>query len=269
MMTLPTAAQDPDIVTFGIVDSLVADLTKGKKDFLKSEFTNLVNDFTTVKSSVFLGGDPLAAGQHLKDGKWHFGVFQGVEFARAQAKYPRLQPFMIATFKQPTLYALLIAKKGGNQTGFDDFKGKNVGVLDAREHCRLFAEKGAGGKADFFGKLSKSTNVEDTLDDVLLGKLDAAIVDNANFKVYKEIHPGRFEKLKVVMKSEYFPAPVIAYHSGALTEKTLNKLRDGMLRANKSEKGKEVMDTFRISSFATVPADYQQSLTSILKAYPK
>jgi ABC-type phosphate/phosphonate transport system substrate-binding protein len=267
--SLSAAAKDPAVVTFGIVDSIVADLSDDKRKFLISDFTMLVKDFTSIDSTVMVGGDALSGGEQLEKGQWHFGIFQGVEFARAQAKYPTLRPLMVSTYKQAKLHALLVAKKDGKETGFADFKGKNVGMLDRREHCRLFTDKGAMGKTDtFFGKLTKSANAEETLDDVLRGKADAAIVDGAALKIYEEIHPGRFAKLKVLVKSEQFPEGVIAYHQGTLSDALLGKLRNGMLKANSSEKGREVMGNFRITSFEMVPADYQQTLSNILKAYP-
>ncbi len=263
-----TAAKDPDVLAFGIVDSLVEDISKGQREFLVKEFNTLVKDFTMLNSSVTLGGTPLDAGKNLESGKWHLGIFQGVEFARAQAKYPKLKPLMIATYKDPKIFALLITKKESTATGFGDFKGKNVARLSSREHCRLFADKGAQGKADEFFKMTTSRNVEEILDGVFQGKFDAAIVDNAGFKFYEEIQPGRFAKLKILAQSDLFPAAVLGYYEGIVSDKTLGQLREGMLKANKSESGKEIMANFRITTFDPVPADYQQALTNILKAYP-
>ena len=40
-----------------------------------------------------------------------------------------------------------------------------------------------------------------------------------------------------------------------------------MLKANQLDKGSEAMSTFQIRRFQAVPADYQQTLASIAKAY--
>src|SRR5437762_4959654 len=96
---------DPDIIQVGIVDSLVKDLSPGKRKLLDSEFPNLMEEFTELKSAVLQGGDPFTAVKKLADGKWHLGVFQGVEFAWAQAKDAKLQPLMIAIGRERLLRA--------------------------------------------------------------------------------------------------------------------------------------------------------------------
>ena len=123
---MPMAAGDPDVLTFGVVDSLLEDITKDKRDFLVSEFNTLVKDFTLLNSATSPGGRFAACGPAARSGQMALGIFQGVEFARAQAKYPKLKPLMVATYKRPEIFALLVAKKDGTVTGFADLKGKTV-----------------------------------------------------------------------------------------------------------------------------------------------
>src|SRR6266850_4051008 len=130
------AAADPDIIRIGVVDSLVKDLTPGKRKLLDSEFPSLMLEFTGLKSEVVQGGDPLMAGKYFADGKWHLGVFQGVDFAWAQSKDAKLQPLMIAIGPRREIHAVLVVKKDSAAAGFADLKGKAVQLLQAREHCR-------------------------------------------------------------------------------------------------------------------------------------
>lgn len=265
----PVAAQDPDIIKIGIVESLIKDLTPGKQKLLQTEFPDLVKEFTSINSILIQGADPFSAGKKLAAGEWHLGVFQGVEFAWAQSKDKKLQPLTIAVNKQKTIQALLVAAKDSQIASFADLKGKEVHVLMAREHCRLYAEKGAGGAAEqFFGKLLPTNNTEEALDNILRGKVQASIVDNSALESYEELQPGRFKRLKVAAKSESFPAAVIAHYEGTLSQQLLNKFRDGMLQANQTEKGRDAMANFRIASFEVVPPDYQRQLDDIVKAYP-
>src|SRR5688572_29572779 len=164
----PALAQDPEVIKIGIVESLIKDLTPGKQKLLQTEFPDLVKDFTGFNSTVFQGGDPLSAGKKVAAEEWHLGVFQGVEFAWAQSKDKKLQPLTVAVNKQKTIQALLVALKDSKIEGFADLKGKDVHVLMAREHCRLFAEKGAGGNTEqFFGKLLPTNNTEEAFDNIL------------------------------------------------------------------------------------------------------
>ncbi len=260
---------DPAVIHIGIVDSLLKNLAPGRKDLIDSELPDLVQEFTGFKSQVIQGGNPFAAGQKLTAGQWHLGFFQGVEFAWAQAKDPKLQPLLLAVKGQRTLHALLVAKKDDPLKGFTDLKGKGIYVLQYREHCRLFAGKGAQGNAKkFFGQVSTPKNEEAALDDILRGKVQAAVVDNSTLDFYKEIHPGRADRLKVLAKSEPFPAKVIAYRQGNLSDRALKKFREGMLKANESPKGQRALTDVGITTLERLPVDYQQILRDILKAYP-
>ena len=102
----------------------------------------------------------------------------------------------------------------------------------------------------------------------MLGTVQAAVVDRIALDNYKELNPGRFNRLKVLAQSEVFPTGVIACQQGKISDKTLEKFRKGLLKANKDDKGRETMANFHISSLEPVPADYQQQVTAILKAYP-
>jgi ABC-type phosphate/phosphonate transport system substrate-binding protein len=267
--TDPGGRTDPEVMHIGIVDSLVKDLSPGRKEIVDTDFPILVKDFTGFKSRVLQGGDPFAAARKLASGKWHLGVFQGVEFAWAQAGDPKLRPLLVAINKEPTNHALLVTKKDSSLKGFADLKGKSVYLLKSRAHCRLFADKGAGGDAkSFFGKLTRTSAAEDALDDVLRGKVQAAVVDVTALELYKLVNPGRFERLKVLAKSEPFPPTVVAYYQGGLSDAVLRKFRAGMQKANESDKGKDAMSSVRITAFEAVPADFPKMLANIAKAYP-
>src|SRR5205823_3355338 len=150
-----------------------------------------------------------ATANSLASGKLHVAVMPGIEYAWMNARDPKVQALIVATNKDHELRAMLVTKKDSPLTGFADLKGKNVNLILGKEHCRLFADKNAGGKAqDFFAKLTTIRSGESALDDILLGKVQAAIVDNTVMDSYKEINPGRYEKLKVIEKSEQFPEPV-------------------------------------------------------------
>jgi ABC-type phosphate/phosphonate transport system substrate-binding protein len=259
---------DPEVINIGIVESLVRDISPGRKKFLETEFSQMVQDFTGLKSKIFQGGDALEATKKMEQGQWHMTVMQGIEFAWAQSRDPKLQPLMVAVYKQKTTRAQLVTKKDSAVKGFADLKGKAVLVL-TKEHSRLFADKETQGNAkDFFGKVVTESNVETALDAVLLDKVVAAVVDTNGMETYKEIFPGRYNRLKVIAESDPFPAGVIVYRQGMLGEKILNSFRTGMLKANQSSQGRETMAMFRITAFEPVPSDYAQIVSSILKAYP-
>lgn len=267
-VALPIVAQDPSVIKVGVADSRANELSSGQKMFIDVEFPKMVEEFTGLKSKLEIGGGPLAVVKKLDAKELHMAIFQGVELAWARNKEPKMKPLMLAIYRTPVIHAQLVAKKDAKIKSVDELKGKNI-VMLSKDHCELFADKLVKGSAKgFFGKIATTTNVESALDDVLLGKVSAAMVDNAGMDVYKDVNPGRFARLKVIVQSEQFPSPAIAYHEGNLTTKTVNSFKTGMLKANKSEKGREAMANFQITSFAPVPADYEKQLDAILKAYP-
>ena len=111
--------------------------------------------------------------------------------------------------------------------------------------------------------------VEDALDDVVDNVVQAAVVDGVSLNCYKQRKPSRCEQLKVVERSEIFPAAVVAYHPGILDQATLERFRQGMINANKGALGRQFMTLWKLTAFEPVPPDYEQTLADILKAYPQ
>jgi ABC-type phosphate/phosphonate transport system substrate-binding protein len=132
----------------------------------------------------------------------------------------------------------------------------------------LYTEKGTGNERNYFAKTAQTRNVEEALDALFRGELQGAIVDSPSLALYKELQPGRFDRLKTVAESDPFPPAVIVYHDRTLSNNLLKLLKQRMLKVKDSDKGKEALAAFRISGFESVPADYQKTLTSILQAYP-
>ena len=170
-------AADPEVLHIGFVDSLLQEASPTQRKLLGSEFSDLVQKFTGCKSVVLQGINPATAAQQLGKGKWHLGVFHGVEFSWLQAKHPQLRPLMATTTAVSPVRALLVVKKDGGIGSFADLKGKNISMLQIL-HCRLFADKATGGGGKYFADVLKTRNVEEALDNILLGKVQGAVVDS-------------------------------------------------------------------------------------------
>src|SRR5262249_34366871 len=120
----------------------------------------------------------------------------------------------------------------------------------------------------FFSRITSPTNYEDALDDVVDGVVQATVVDRASLEAYKRRKPGRFNRLKEVVHSQPFPPGVVAYYDGVLDQGPLRRFRDGLLNANRKEKGRTLLTLFRLSGFEPVPGDLEQVLAQTRKAYP-
>jgi len=272
----PACAQDATAspVRIGMVGSLFTDVNPVVVRLGSVMFATLMKSSTGMDGQMVPGGEALAVAKNLHDGKLDLAVFHGVEFAWAQERYPDLKPLMIAVTKYPHTQACLVVSKEGPITHFADLKGKVFALpLFSREHCRLFLHRHLrehGGHSEphkFFGSVVRP-NYSSALDDVSTGKIDAVVVDVVSLEKYAEVNPGRFTRLRVLTPSEHFPTGVIAYREGALKDDVLNKFRTGLLEANKSDLARELFESFKITSFETVPASYAQMLSEIIKIYP-
>jgi ABC-type phosphate/phosphonate transport system substrate-binding protein len=267
-----TDSRDGDF-RIGLIRSLFRDTPEATVRVLMQPFGSLMESQTGLNADLVTARDSQDLGQRLKDGKVQLGVFHGVELAWAQKKYPELKPLMIAINKDRHLYAYLVIRKDSKATGLADLKGKILALpRKSREHCYLFLEhlcKDAGVEAKrYFAKVVNPAGIECALDDVVRGKVDAAMVDAVSFDSYKREKPGCCGRLKVLKQSETFPAAAIAYFPGNLDEARLQQFRDGMLRANQTTLGKQLLSLWHLTAFEEVPDDYQKTLADIVKSYP-
>jgi ABC-type phosphate/phosphonate transport system substrate-binding protein len=273
--TLPASEpiNDKDSVRIGLVSTLFRDIPPSWVQMTTKPFSDLMKEQTGLAGKVITSGAALDLGRQLQDGKVQLGVFHGVEFAWAQERYPNLEPLMIAVNRERHLHANLVVRWDCTAKDFGDLKGKILALpRRSREHCHLFLERhcrelGMEPK-EYFDKVVCHGGVEDALDDVIRGKVQGAIVDSALLEWYGRLKPGCHSGLKIVKRSEVFPAAVIVYRKGALDDATLQRFRKGMLDAHQNTKSNELMRMWSLTGFERIPEDYQQTLTDIRKAYP-
>jgi ABC-type phosphate/phosphonate transport system substrate-binding protein len=271
--TSKTRADEPQVVRVGMVKSLFRDVPESAVRALVVPFGALVYQHTGLNGQIHIGGDAFQLASHVDKGKMDLGLFQGFEFAWVQRKFPKLKPLMIAVDHQPYVSVLLVARSDSDITSFHDLKGKRLSLpMQGGGRCCLYldrqCEKENCTPEKFFAKFVKHDCIEHGLDDVATGKVDAVIVDSLSLQRYGVVHPARALLLKTVDKTVKFPAPVVVYREGGVDEQTLDTFQQGMLKANKSPESRGLMSLWRLTAFAAVPDDYQQSLDSIRKAFP-
>jgi ABC-type phosphate/phosphonate transport system substrate-binding protein len=236
-------------------------------------FKSLLESQTGVTGQVIASGDAEALGRQIKEDQVQLGVFHGVEFAWARAKNPELKPLLIAVNENRFLRAVLVVRKDSPATTPADLYGKGIALPRlSREHCRLFLERRCvkrGCKIDNHSQeITNSGDVEDALDAVVDSQISGAVVDTVALDSYAKLKPGRSAKLRALQQSEAFPCAVVAYMPGVLSDSLLERFRDGMIGAKENPRGKALLELCRITRFEAVPAEYEQMLSDIAKAYP-
>lgn len=267
------AENDDNSVRIGLVSSLFRDTSEPLMQIVMRPFKSLLETQTGMRGRLLAGGDPEHLGQRLKEGELHLGIFHGVEFAWAKARFPQLKPLVIAVNKQPFLRAHLVVNAQSKIRSMADLKGCAVGLPNlSREHCWLFLERTCvpeGQTAEkFFARLSRPRDACYAIDDVIDGTLQAAVIDEADLNAYRKQYPDFFVKVKSLRRSAAFPCAVIAYYPGTLDENLLGQFRSGMLAAKDNLQGRQMMQLCRITRFEEVPDDFDKMLEDIARAYP-
>jgi ABC-type phosphate/phosphonate transport system, periplasmic component len=159
-------------------------------------------------------------------------------------------------------------------TGFVELKGKPLALPQGqRIHCQLFMEKecqkaGQHRPKEFFSQVTGPPNIEAALDGLVDGFHQAAIVDVVGLDCYKQRKPARFGQIKILQKSEIFPASVIAYRAGTFDEATLDLLKQRMAAATRNPLTQQLLTLWKLTAIEPIPPDFEETVANILKSYP-
>jgi len=269
----PTLGQagPPADLRLGLVATLFRDFHKSVIEYVTTPLRSLLQTQTGLSGRLESTTDPLTLARQLQDNQVDIAIFHGFEFAWARQKYPQLQPLLLVTNPQPFQANLIVAKSSPFST-CDDLKGKNLALpRQSREHLHLFLERRCHAGKDpreYFGKIMRPVDADDALEMVASGAVQAALVDQAQLEAYSKSQPDNFGKLRVLLRSEIFPTGVIAYHPGALSAETVQRIRTGMTSAHKTAQGRDLLKLSRMAGFELPPADFDQILQTISRAYP-
>jgi len=271
-VSVPARAAD-EKAKVGLVETLFPGQTGEQLRKAARPFRSLLESSTGLTGEVVQGGDPLSLADKLKADKVQLGVFHGVEFAWARQRNPKLQVIALCVNKKPTLRAELIVQAASKFMDPADLRGKTLAVPDEnREHCNLFLGRKcvpAGTTPEkFYKKVEKRADVEEALDDVVNGNMQAALVDGLAWDAYRKSKPGAAKRLRVLKESEPFPATALACQEGHFTAARVKQIRAGLIRAGTTRRGKQLLDQLRLTAFEAVPAQYEKQLSAILAAYP-
>ena len=274
-LTSADAAAQAKPVQIGIATTFLNGRSKSVVEIAADDFKGVLKKIADLDGELLSHYDATEIALKLKNKQLDLGIFHGHEFAWMQKKYPELLPLMIAVNKHREDRACVIVHKDSPAKSVADLRGKKIDMpADVSEISRVFLQKYTTPMANqgldaFFGAIVNSSSPTAALDDVARRKVDAAIVGTIGLEFYKEVKGPVFEKnLKILQQSASFPPVVIVYRPGKLEETTLNQFRDGLLRAHKSDEGRDMMKTWNIETFELIPKDYNKSLAEVLKAYP-
>lgn len=260
-------------VKIGLVKSLFREVPEAFVLFAMQPFKAFLESKMSVSSALVNGGTPVEMGKKLMAGSLDLGVFHGVEFAWARQRYKKLQPLFIAVNQEPVLHAHLIVNRSAPIKGVDALARKRVGVPNrSREHCWLFLERHCtrpGVPVNRYLNIAKAFSCTQALAALAANEgYSAVLVDGIEWEEFKKKRPGQAARLRPLVSSAPFPCALVAYAPGHLALATLGKFKAGMLNAQKSPQGREMLAVMRITGFEEVPRDFDRQLDLAARAYP-
>jgi ABC-type phosphate/phosphonate transport system substrate-binding protein len=266
------AAEKADLeLKMGMLQGMFRDVPPAMVQALSKPFRELIQKQTGFTGDVDLCKEPIELVNKLREKKVHLGVFHGFEFAWAQKLCPELQPLVVTMPVGNKVQAMVVVNCECKFTKLADLADETVAVpRGAKAHAIAYFEKQRAGMPPNCAKPVTKLNLapDEVLGAVASGEVTAALVDIGAFEGYQTLQPGVFKQLKILHQSEMFPQAVVAYPKGAISEADAQRLRDGLATANKTTSGKMMMTLWNLKGFEVPPADYQQRLDAILKAYP-
>lgn len=266
------AGDPPARLRVGISESLYRDVPETLFKTTFSPVESLIQEQTGLAGQLALGGASEQLLERLVSGQVELAVLSGMEFAWARQKNTKLQPLVIAVNQQKYLRVHVLVRHDGAATRLADLKDMPVALPRASlPHCELFLKRQGSlcgtESAPAFSQLCRPSNAEDALDDVVEGKAQAAVIDGAGLECYQRRKPGRFARLKELHKPESFPVPIVAYVEGKLDDARLRAFREGIVKAQQTAKGRQVLMLWKLTAFEPVPDDYGQLLDEVAKTY--
>jgi ABC-type phosphate/phosphonate transport system substrate-binding protein len=224
-------------------------------------FRTLLEQATGVSGTVVQGGSPRQLADRLARDQVQLGVFQGVEFAWAKTFNNRLHPLVLCVNQTRTVRAYLIVRASWKGASVADLEGRVLAVpQETREHCRAFLERccvtARKAPRTFYKTITTAADAEEALDEVHDSNATAAG------------KPGCAGRLRVLLASDPFPSSVVAIQTGRFDAGQVSRFRDGLVSAGGTARGQRMMELLRMTAFEAIPADFDQLLNAVAKAYP-
>ncbi|MFL5330117.1 MAG: phosphate/phosphite/phosphonate ABC transporter substrate-binding protein [Gemmataceae bacterium] len=236
-------------------------------------FEEFIKDETGLPANIEVRKDWRDVVAGMEHGDLQMGVFQGFEFAWAQEQQPKLKPLAVGINAQRYRVVCIVTSQNNPATNFAGLKGQTLSIPEQGQSVfRLVVDHEVAAQKstpeNFFKKLTINQGIEDALDDVVDGNVQAAVTDRPALDTYKRRKSGRFSQLKVVFESQPLPPPVIAYYDERPDSNTRQRFVRGVLEANRKESGRNVLTLLRLTAFEPVPPDFDKVLAATRKTYP-
>jgi ABC-type phosphate/phosphonate transport system substrate-binding protein len=270
------ASADPKtpskVLKIGLPKAMFRDVADANINGMLKPFQQLIKDQTGFNGQAVVVSDSPVMAKQLDEGEIHVGVFFGQDFAWVSQNHKTIQPVVVAVPRTRKQEGVVVVRSDSESKSIRDLANKTIDIPSGtREFARVFME-GECSKAMppiTFQKINKSASIEDALNSLVKGDVDAVLAHGEAVAIYAELNPGRGKKLRVVGKSDPFPFSVVAMKNDSLATNMHTTLSKGLLQTHQTTSGRNMLLMFGLSRFEAVPADYGTQVQTFIKAYPQ
>jgi len=260
----------PKSLRLGMLQGMFKDVPDPVVQAAAKPFADLFRKQTGLVGDVEVVADCRVLAAKMKAKALHVGVFHGFEFAWVRDQHPEIEALAVTRPPGKGQACLVVHKESPAATP-KDLNGACVGIpLFTKAHCELFLDRLQGQlPAGCCGRAKHNPMTpQDVLDAVAQGQLASALVDVSSLNMYQDNRPGLFPELRVLCQSEPFPPAVIAYRAGTIDPTAVAKIREGLVKVNGTPEGRAFLMLWKLKGFEAVPADFDDQMRRIAKAYP-
>lgn len=266
-------AKKPATIRIGMIQTLFRGTEPNVMIAQTRPIGDLLQTQTGIPGEICVVPDAAEMAKKIHSGELQMGVLHGIEYAWVKAKYPDLQPLIVAYNQTTRLKAYILVRADSKIQTVADLQGKTLSFpVRSLNHCYLFLHKSikdAGLEPEgFFAPSTPPANIDLALDLVVEGAADVAVVDGVGFEVYKKQKPGRAPKLRAIAESCYYPTATFIYKPDVADEAMVKQFCQGMTTADTRLLGRQMLTLWRLTNFGNIPDDYRQMLDDILKVHP-
>jgi ABC-type phosphate/phosphonate transport system substrate-binding protein len=274
MTSLSAPAADPVRIQIGVLPTLYRGGEPGFAFAIQKPMLAEIELETGVVCELKLAFNSSDMSKKLKDGRLHFGLCHGFEFAWMQSTEPKLKPLMIAVPTRRPLKAMVAVAISNPAKNLCDLSGKILAIPTGGDALiNLFVDRKCRCEekppAEYFREITRPLNSETALHELYEDKVQAAIVDGAALQAFAERYPARSKLIRTLVESGPFPLSAVVYFEGAVDPATVRLFQEVMGKARDNRAARQLMALMHCEGFDGVPEDYGTQLTEFLKRYPR
>ncbi len=267
--TAPSQAPGTKPIRVGLSALLFDEQSREQMLEQMKPFTQRVEKQVGVQSEFVIVDSLDALAKQLNDRVIQIAVLSGLHYGWVKPLCPEMKPMLTTAVEGGRLKSVVLVKKDAAFASLDQLRGQSLALPNRTQHfVRFFLEQETKQPMGDFFKVAPQRNVDDAIEAVIAGKVQAAALSESALQVFQERKPARYQRLKILVESEPFPAPVVVFLDKNADRERIDKFSEALLKADDSTEGKQMLTLWRFNGFVRLPADFESQVNHIVQKYP-